>query len=415
MGVGDGRLCPLSITDWSGIGPGGLRPGAQRSSVVKPSDGTAPRTDRVNVEHGNGHRQTAHEPFLAGGERAALLNVVEQCDVGRGAAHVEGDDPFTARQFGHIARAHHAAGGPGKHRADRLLGSEAGGNGAPVGLHDLNFDFLFARHLFYLAQVAAHYRHQKGVDRHGGGALVLAELGQDFMRDTDGQTERLQRAGDLPLVGRVDKRKQQRNSYSFRTYPAKLSNHLFDGLRVQGRQHFPARAHSFRYTQPPPRGNQRRGTGEGKIVKLFAGLASDGQHILKPFGCDQRHPRSVSSEHGVGADGGAVQQLKGGCRASLATTNLLEGINDGARRIGGSRKYFQNFQTSVAHKYAVGKGPAGINSNSHEFGVSFPAGTPAKTDRGQCSHCPSAPPAPSHISESERIRRAGPPATRPAP
>ena len=59
---------------------------------------------------------------------------------------------------------------------------------------------------FELIHVAVHHRHQVGVERGGGGAFILADLGQHFGRGADhgaGQEFTDQRRG-LPFMRGVD-------------------------------------------------------------------------------------------------------------------------------------------------------------------------------------------------------------------
>src|SRR3990167_1641330 len=64
-------------------------------------------------------------------------------------------------------------------------------------------------HPLDFAQVAPEQRHEIGIHRHGRRALVLAELGEDFVRDAHRQAQPAQGAGHAPLVRRVGGGKKQ--------------------------------------------------------------------------------------------------------------------------------------------------------------------------------------------------------------
>jgi len=63
---------------------------------------------------------------------------VDEEDIGRGAAHVETDDAFEARQTRYVAGADDASGWAGQHGARGFLRGEAGRNDASRGLHHVH-------------------------------------------------------------------------------------------------------------------------------------------------------------------------------------------------------------------------------------------------------------------------------------
>ena len=107
---------PLPVADRTGIGAGRFRPDAQRAAGIEARQGAAASAHGVDVEHGNAHRQSGNLAFIGG-----LRIAAHQCDVGRGASHVEADNALAAAAPRHRRSAHHAARRAGQHRAHRLM------------------------------------------------------------------------------------------------------------------------------------------------------------------------------------------------------------------------------------------------------------------------------------------------------
>ncbi len=132
MGVGDGGLAAaFAVAGRPRIGAGALRADPQHAAVVDPGDRAAARADRDDVEDGRADRQPVDLAFR--GERR--LSVLHQADVGRGAAHVEGDEVLEARARRLPRRADHAGGRPGIKRGDGALAHRRCRQAAAIGLH----------------------------------------------------------------------------------------------------------------------------------------------------------------------------------------------------------------------------------------------------------------------------------------
>src|SRR5208283_1292449 len=85
----------------------------------------------VNVEHGDADGKSGNFR-LAGGSDLTF----NQRDIGRGAAHVEGDDTGEAAGAGAGGSSDHPSGGTGENGADRFAGGRSEGRDAAAGLHD---------------------------------------------------------------------------------------------------------------------------------------------------------------------------------------------------------------------------------------------------------------------------------------
>ena len=90
IGVGDGRLrAAAAVADRAGIGAGAFRPDLDQAGRVDAGDRAAAGADRVHVDHRHVDRHRIFDLDLVGDGR---LGVADQRDVGRGAAHVVGDE-----------------------------------------------------------------------------------------------------------------------------------------------------------------------------------------------------------------------------------------------------------------------------------------------------------------------------------
>ena len=88
VGVGDRRLLAAArIANRPWVGACAARPNLQEAAIVDPRDAAAAGADRVDVDHRKAYR-IARNLTLARDERCRFL---DQADIGRGAADIEGD------------------------------------------------------------------------------------------------------------------------------------------------------------------------------------------------------------------------------------------------------------------------------------------------------------------------------------
>ena len=180
MGVGGGGLgAALAVAGRPGIGAGALRADAQHAAVIDPDDRAAAGADRHDVEHGRADRQ-AVDLALRGQRRPAVLH---QADVGRGAAHVEGDEVPEARARRLARRADHAGGRSGIERGDGALAHRRGRQAPAVGLHhrEAAGEARLGQLALEAVQVAVDHRLHIGRQQRRRGALELAELARHLM------------------------------------------------------------------------------------------------------------------------------------------------------------------------------------------------------------------------------------------
>ena len=131
--VGDrDPLAAAAVTDRPGRGACALRPDLEHPGVVDVGDRAATGADGVHVDHRHVDRHRVLELELGRHRRPAVL---DQRDVGRGAAHVVGDDVGEARLGRRVRCGDHARSRSRHHGVHRRLGHDARADGAAIALH----------------------------------------------------------------------------------------------------------------------------------------------------------------------------------------------------------------------------------------------------------------------------------------
>ena len=181
VGVGDRKRPAAAVACRSRIGAGAVRADA-KARAVEMQDRAAAGRHRVDQHHRRAH---AHAGDL-GLERALVL-AVEMRHVGRGAAHVEADQPVEARFASGLRHADHAA---RRSRQDRVLALEQLGGGEPARRHHEHQAGGVARsgnaaaHLLrHLRHVAADDRRQISVDHRRVAAADQLDQRRDLVAD----------------------------------------------------------------------------------------------------------------------------------------------------------------------------------------------------------------------------------------
>lgn len=98
---------------------------------------------------------------------------------------------------------------------------------------------------------------------------------------------------------------------------------------------------------------------EEQIVELGTRLPSYFDDIFEPLGGDQRDARTISLKQRVGSNRGAVQQNKSSTRI-----DLFQGLKDGLRRIGRSRKDLQSVDGTAIDPNAIGESATRVDRNA---------------------------------------------------
>ncbi len=253
VGIRDGRLlAAAAIADGAWIGAGALGPHLDQPHVGV-GDAAAAGADLQQLHRRHVDRQAAalavaHLVHLEGG-RDGRLAAVDRAELGRGAAHVEGEHPVEAFLLADGAAQQHAGGGARLHDADRHVAGKFRRHQPAVRLHDekIRGDALLLEGSRQPADVAADDGLDVGVGHHRAGALVLAILGRDVGRERDGGGgDALNQArADGLLVRGGGVGVQQAHGDRFVVFARDPPQHLLEGRRhraVARSCHRPARA-----------------------------------------------------------------------------------------------------------------------------------------------------------------------------
>ncbi len=166
VGVGHGERAAPPVAGGPGVRPRRVRADPV-PAAVEGQDRAAAGRDGVDAQHGRPHPDPGHLGLVLPLELPGVMG-----HVGRGAAHVEADDPAEAGQGGGPGHADDAAGGPGQ---DGVLAAEPVRVGQPaVGLHEQHRRPVQLRG--HVVDVAGQDRGQVGV--HDGGVPPGYQLHQ---------------------------------------------------------------------------------------------------------------------------------------------------------------------------------------------------------------------------------------------
>ena len=227
--------------------------------------------------------------------------VLDQRDVGAGAAHVEGNDFAQAScrpaRLGFLQQLADVRGGAdatrraGQDRAHRHAAGVPYGGHSAVGLHDQHVLQLRVRlePLSEVRQVAAEHRPDVGVDHRGAEAVELLDLGNDLVGE-GGVQVRETLANDfrsLLLVGGVEVGEQETDRQRLSALPDQVLQVFDQGGLVQGPLHLAAGANSLRDANPQVARRQRLGRRHAQVVPVLLQSLPHLQQVAETIGCDE--------------------------------------------------------------------------------------------------------------------------------
>src|ERR1700722_3027984 len=131
--IRDRRLTAAAITNRARISPSRLRPHPQGPRRIEARNGPSTRANRVDVKHRHTYGQACNLGLIA-----SVYFAVDQCNVGRSTAHIEGYDSLASAAARHGHGPHDSSRGAGEHRPYRLASCGTQSGDSTVGLHDKN-------------------------------------------------------------------------------------------------------------------------------------------------------------------------------------------------------------------------------------------------------------------------------------
>ena len=238
------------------------------------------------------------------------LAVIDQADLGGGAAHVERQHLVEAALAGQRRGQDGAAGRARFDQADRELarGLERGEAAARGDEEEGTAHAPLAQRLVEAAEIAVHHRLDVGVGDRGRPALVLADLGRDLagQRDRYAGQQLAQDIARAPLVLAVEIGVHVADGDRLDAGSLELGRECPHRRLVERDQHVAAAVHAFRHAKAPFARHQRRRLPHEDVVLLEAVLEGDLDGIAEALGDDQRRLGALALDDGVGRERRAV-------------------------------------------------------------------------------------------------------------
>ncbi len=313
VGVGHGRLrAAAPVRRRTGIRAGRLWAYPERLGELRHmGDGSAAGADRVHVHRRDLDPEVA-DRGLAPNRRLAVL---AERDVGRGAAHVEGEDVLEARLAGDVERAGDATRGTGEDPVDRVAPCLDRGHETGVRAEDV--DVRGGANAVQLRLEILDVRRDLGSDvrvhARGQRPLVLAELRQHLCRERhrEARVEPLDDLADPLLVRRVDVRVDQPDRERLDARFDQVAHNALDLRLVDLDDGLAARTHALdRLARVRERGGRVGLLHDDPARERAGGLRTgEVQDLREPLGRDQSDAGALRLEHRVRRDGRAVQDV----------------------------------------------------------------------------------------------------------
>ena len=315
-------------------------------------------------------------PVVAGAGGAAHLvllgdlgyALLDQPGLGRGAAHVEGQEIGPAELGAQIAGGDDPGGGTGLDHEHGPFRPRREGVDAAAALHEEEGGghALLPQARLDALQVASHHGPDAGVDYGGAGAEVLAEVRGDLGGKGNGVGgEDLPQ--DLPhslLVRRVEVGMEEADGYRLHPLRLQLAGDPAHCGLVQRLHHPAAPVEALGNAAAPVARNQGGRLAEVDVVEGGADLALDLQHVAEPGGGDEAGGCELALDDGVGGHGGGVHHV---AQAGGVHPGLGEDAGGGAQEasggiVGGGRDLGDaHLAAGLVDQYGVGECPADVD------------------------------------------------------
>ena len=307
VGIGNGRLCPAAaITDRARVRAGALRPDLQKAGLVDPCDRSATGADGADIDHRHMDR---HRIFKLDLVRDRRLASPDQRDIGRGAAHVIGDQVGPSGAAAGIGGGDHAGRRARHHRLRGLADDAACRNRAAIAVHHQQLATIaaFTKLVHQPPDIAFQKRLHRGVDGGGDAALELAAFRKQRMagRDVVIRPEGGEDFGCPCLVLRIGIGVKEMHHHRFNTGGKQLLTRKTHRILIKRRYHTAGIIKPFRHLEAQVSRNDRREIAL-HAIGLWPGTAAKLQHVAETCGGDQPGAAELAFEHGVGRRRGAV-------------------------------------------------------------------------------------------------------------
>ena len=366
----------LGVAGGSGVGARALGPDLEEAHAVHAGERAASRADLDQLDAGDADRQAralleavgARDFELAGEERLAA---VDDAGLGRGAAHVEGEQARLAELARHARRGQRSRRRAGLDEADRHALRRLRRRDAAGREHDVEApgDAQVLELALEVVEVLGHQRHDVDVGAGGRGPLVLADLRHDLGRAGHGHrgqkldAEVRQRA----LVDRVAVGVQEADRDGLDARVLEPRDGRAGARLVQRREHAAVGLDALRDLEPQVARHQRRRLVDEEVVHVVAAFAPDLDRVAEARRREEPRPRALALDQRVGGQRGPVDQRADiGGPAARVVQQRDHALLDGLRGVLGGREELADLDGAcgVVHPDEVGEGPADVDADA---------------------------------------------------
>ena len=381
IGVGHGGLgAAAPVTRRTGHAARGIGTDLDAAQRVEAGDRAAAGADLDQFDDGDAHRQAGalHEAIGARDfelARALQLEIVEQGELGRGAAHVEGDGAAGVVLGRDRARQDGAAGRSGFDQPHGIAPRRVDRRDATRRHHQQQGgrDSVLLQVGFELAEIACHARQHIGVGDGGRGALVFADLGTDLARQRDGDARQFlgQDRADTALMGLVGEAVQEADRDRLDLLRLQFGGDAAHGCLVERQQHGAVGCHALRHAEAQVARYQRLRPLHVDVVLLEAVLPRHLDGIAEALRRDQRRARTLALDQRIGGQRRAVDDESHVLRPALRLgQDGAHALQDGALgRVGRGQDldgmgFCSDFENDVGERAADIDGQTGGHAYS---------------------------------------------------
>ena len=367
-GIGQRRpRAAASVAGRAGIGARAFRSDLEHAGLIEPDHRSAAGADRRDADHRH-HDRKVGDVFGLADLGAAIL---DEGDVGAGAADVERDQVALPRAGGDRDRADHPRGRSGQQGFGRCQARAARAHDPAVGTRDVGRGAdAGGRHaLVEPAEIARHRRHDIGVHDRDDGTLVFAHARPDLRRTADEKIGRGafdHRACGL-FVGRIAVGVEKADDDAIDPGGLRRRDRPEHAIFAQRRAHGVAGAEPFFNFEHTLARDQRGGAVAIPVLRPRHAQALDDQQVAKTPGHEQGEPRALALDQRIDRDRRAVDEI--GDRVGLHAMDprqsgqALDEAGDRIGRHGGRLPSDQPAGLGVEGR-EIGEGAADIDADA---------------------------------------------------
>ena len=319
VGVCHGRLFAATpIASRPGLGAAGVWPDGDALHGIDSADGAAPRANFHQLDDGNAHGQSAAfevfpDPADFEAARPFRLAIVDQANLGGGAAHVEGQDLVQAAFACQMCGQNGTASRAGFDQPNWKACGQLQRGQSPARHHQQQWaqQAFLADAFLQPKEVAAHQRAYVGVGDGGRKTLVFSNFGAHLRRQTNADLWPKDGGQDVAcalFMCRVGPSVHEANGHRFDVGITHLSASGPDVFFMEVQQHRAIGRDAFTNSQAPRPWHQFGGALQVDVVGIKAFFVAHGQDIPKALGGDQGGARALAFDQCVGGQCGAVDE-----------------------------------------------------------------------------------------------------------